>query len=367
MQNVLDVAEEISFSLRPAFPRESVGAIWRELEQVTDTPFFLSWAWIGTWLKCLPSEIFPQLLIATRGNKTVAAAILVARRVTRRGVLSLHQLHFNSTGDPKFDCLTLEHNGFVARDAGNPDLWQSFLKWFSTCTDADELVVPYCATGPVAPPDGKLLRDQRHVPAYFAGLQTEGMAAILNRFSRGTRAQLRRNLREWEKLGLLRIETAPSAEAALAWFDEMKRLHVAYWTERGQQHAFHHPFWETFHRALITAGTSGGSVRVRRAAAGTHVLGYLYDFRVRGHVYAYQSGFDRSRAELRPGYVSHLLAMEQDARENAEKYDFLGGDNQLKRSLGTDRYALYTCSYTKPRPGLVLESIGRSIGKRFRF
>jgi CelD/BcsL family acetyltransferase involved in cellulose biosynthesis len=49
-----------------------------------------------------------------------------------------------------------------------------------------------------------------------------------------------------------------------------------------------------------------------------------------------QSGFlePASNAD-RPGFVCHLLAMEYNAARGAIVYDFLGGDADYKRVLGT--------------------------------
>jgi CelD/BcsL family acetyltransferase involved in cellulose biosynthesis len=177
---------------------------------------------------------------------------------------------------------------------------------------------------------------------------------------------LRRNLRDCEALGPLRIEAATSAGEALAWLAELKALHVASWTRRGRRHAFHHPFFEAFHRALIETGAADGSVQLRRVSAGGAVLGYLYDFRRNGHIYAYQSGFDDSRADLRPGYVAHLLAIEQCARNGDRIYDFLGGDNRLKRSFADLTYRLATHRFGLPIAGLKIEAAARHAISRLR-
>jgi CelD/BcsL family acetyltransferase involved in cellulose biosynthesis len=358
---------EIEFLREPVSSIGDIAPLWQRLERAGDNSFFVSWAWIGTWLRCLPEQIRPELLVAVTGDGEIGAAILVAHKARRRGFLNLRQLHFNATGEPAFDCIMIEHNGFVDGGAGRSP-WPDFLRWFAREGRADELVISCIAEDlhGAMPRDVRLLHGNTLAPGFACALPQGGTEAILAGFSANTRQQLRRNLRDCEALGPLRIESAASACEALVWFSELKALHVASWTRRGRRHAFQHPFFETFHRALIETGAADGSVQMRRASAGGAVLGYLYDFRRNGRVYAYQSGFDDSRADLRPGYVAHLLAMEQCAHNGDRIYDFLGGDNRLKRSLADRTYRLATDRFGLPTPGLRLEAAARHAFSRLR-
>jgi CelD/BcsL family acetyltransferase involved in cellulose biosynthesis len=85
-------------------------------------------------------------------------------------------------------------------------------------------------------------------------------------------------------------------------------------------------------------------VQLLRIAVGGRAIGYLYNFRHRGRIYAYQSGFDDSDRAMRPGYVCHALAVVLNAEQGAEEYDFLAGDNRLKRTFGHNRYVMSWCS-----------------------
>ncbi len=349
--------EKIS-ALAPVFP------LWTKLETQTNTSFFLSWRWIGTWLQHLPREVEPLLLRANRGENTVAAAILVPRRERRRAMLNVRQLHFNATGDPALDCITIEHNGFVG--ANDKGLWAAFLHWFASgAAQADELFVPGISSGVL---DGLadaagLLHDAQDRPGFVRHLAARPLQEEL---SPNTRQHLRRSLRDCEKLGPLQIESAISVEQALDWFEELKVLHIQSWNRKRKRHAFSHPFFETYHRDLITAYSMEGAASIHRVSAGGVILGYLYNLCAAGRTYAYQSGFDMRHARLRPGYVAHALAMEQCAAAGMECYDFLAGDNQLKRSLGESRYTLVWHRFARPTPSLRAENLARSVIKAMR-
>jgi CelD/BcsL family acetyltransferase involved in cellulose biosynthesis len=273
------------------------------------------------------------------------------RRSQRHGIVRTHQLHFNATGDPAFDSITIEHNDF----AGEAGLLPAFIQWFSESGAADELILPGVS------PDGApgipaLLRSVRNVPAFaneaLPVIARDGMAATL---SRNARQQLNRNLRDLARFGPLCAEEAGDLATRLGWFEALKDLHIRSWSRRGKRHAFCEPYFETFHLTLV----SSPAVQLQRVRAGERVLGYLYNFCFGDTVYAYQSGFADEEGADRPGYVSHALAIEHCAKQGAARYDFLAGDNRLKRSFGPSNYTLCWASYGRPSIPLRLEAAAR--------
>jgi len=74
-----------------------------------------------------------------------------------------------------------------------------------------------------------------------------------------------------------------------------------------------------------------GEIDLLRIAAGDQTIGFLYNFRFRNRVYAYQSGFDYSvsHPHQKPGLTCHHLAIEMYRRQGLEVYDFLAGRRPL--------------------------------------
>jgi CelD/BcsL family acetyltransferase involved in cellulose biosynthesis len=92
----------------------------------------------------------------------------------------------------------------------------------------------------------------------------------------------------------------------------------------------------------------------------------LYQFRHKGHVYSYQSGFHYERDNrLKPGLVSHRLAIEHSLSAGDAVYDFLGGDDRYKRSLATHGGQLFWLTLQKRRLVFSLER-GLRAAKRLR-
>jgi len=53
---------------------------WKELEARATHSFYLSWLWIGTWLRHLPEGAQPHVLVARASSKIVGLAIMCRRR-----------------------------------------------------------------------------------------------------------------------------------------------------------------------------------------------------------------------------------------------------------------------------------------------
>ncbi len=336
-------------------PQEMLAPLWREFDRTGSHSFFLSWTWMGTLLGLLPSP--PMLLKAMRGAEVVGLSLLARRQAKIRGVLPVKQAWLNATGDPNFDCVMLEHNGFATVGNDGTGLLPIFIEWCARGgIDAGELIVPGAEPGAMEGAGAGLIVVERRHAAYRTPLSGIGAGGLESVISRNARQQLRRSRRDYETLSL---EVAKDEVAALDIFAQLKDLHVRSWTRRGRRHAFTSPFFETFHCAMIAAGMKDGSVDLLRVAAGGHTLGCLYNFRRGGVVSSYQSGFDDEKPGLRPGYLCHAMAIEHYAAAGLTYYDFLAGTNRLKQSFGTEQYELVWRHYRKPTLAFRAESIAR--------
>ena len=356
----------LTIGLQPVVLHREAEALWCESVPAANQSFFTSWAWLGTWLELLPQGSHPHLLVVTKGKQR-GLALLLPRQVRRHRVLNLRQWHFNSAGNPEFDCIFIEHNGFAGLDA-DLDVWRQLERWFlDGQANADELVIPgveNCESFAFE----RALQQQRDVPAFRLSLKAPreqgGVDAVL---SRNSRQQLRRAMRAYDSLA---IHVAATTEAALSYFEALKALHIQSWTRRGKPHAFRYPFFERFHRALIARGIKDGSVRLICVTAGKDPIGYLYNFRDSGTEYAYQSGFEDADPDLRPGYVCHALAIEAAAADGVGTYDFLAGANRLKQSFANENYIMRWTTLTQPtlslRTAAALGSTARAIKSRLR-
>lgn len=325
---------------------------WRWLEAEDTVPFFLSWDWIGCWLKTLPATLKPAVLRIHAGEQLVGLALLIAGSKRRLGIAPCRSLHLHATGDATLDALTIEYNGILSAQRHRTEATRRAIEWLLSEGHADELSLPG-VSGSVA--DGidrrrfaVHVRDLKPVfPVDLAPSATE--QDFLDTVSSNTRSQLRRALRQYETLGELRAVEAHTTGEAQDMLNEMIPLHQTYWEGRDRPGAFANSSFVAFHRRLIQDGYDKGCIQFFRCMAGPSVIGYLYNLKRGGRVSAYQSGFNyQLLPRSKPGWVCHYLAIEENRRQGATVYDLLAGRSQFKTS------------FAKPTDELVWVNVGHN-------
>ena len=334
--------ESIKFTIEPLPPLQVLEDTWRRLDATGQHSFFLTWTWIGTWLRCLPSPPQTMLLRATSDGKTVGLSVLTLNRSAQKS-MHVKQAWLNATGDPAYDCITIEHNGFASSGIQIETLWSAFKDWLVRGTERiNEFILDSVPCESLR--GDNLFTVERSDYGYRYPLaKSIALEELMSSLSRNSRQQLRRSIRAYERQAPLSIEFAGDPQTALEFFTHMKALHVCSWTRRKQNHSFKNQFFETFHRSLIRYANTDATVHLLRVSAGDRAIGYLYNFLRNGTVSNYQTGFDDADPQLRPGYVCHALSIAYYAAAGMSNYDFLAGTNRLKQSFGRERYKL--CSY----------------------
>jgi CelD/BcsL family acetyltransferase involved in cellulose biosynthesis len=183
-----------------------------------------------------------------------------------------------------------------------------------------------------------------------------------------TRYQLKRSIRLYEEAGPLSIVEATDRTTALGFLDELAALHQRHWRSRGLPGSFSNRFFFDFHRELVVRGLPENTIQLLRIAAGTTILGYIYNHVYCGHVWVYQTGFNYTNNGPydRPGVVSHVLAIEHNLNKGHSLYDFSAGDAEYKRVLSNESVPLATLVMQAPRFKLRLEGAIRNLRRRLR-
>jgi CelD/BcsL family acetyltransferase involved in cellulose biosynthesis len=305
-----------------------LGARWRALEAGADGSFFQSWSWVG----CCVAARFPDpvLVEALEGGETVGLALFNRRRGLFGDTLLLGE-----TGDGSHDSPFVEHNGPLLRrgreELAGPML-AAALRGFGRRMVLSGIGDGLAATARTLP-GCAVTRGVRAAPwVDFAALDGRGYEAGL---SANTRQQLRRSARRYGADGTLRGHRADGVAEGLAFLDSLAALHQARWTARGKPGAFADPFFRNVHHALVTSALPRGEVELWHVAAGPVTLGYLYNFKWKQMVSAYQSGFAFPAGDnhRKPGLTSHAIAIVAALAEGLAGYDFLGGGDRYKTSL----------------------------------
>lgn len=356
---------ELQFTSEALPPLPTLEHEWRALEAEAQPSFFTSWQWIGTLLAAVPAARRPNLLRAAVRGQTIGLALLgagVTRR--RRGLIRSRALYLNETGDPRFDSITIEHNGILAPAGQEAAVFGSAIAWFADLGDmADEFYISgsLLRLSETTVEGQGLTRRETGVPSYSLdlGLLSSSGGEPYPVLSANARQQLRRARRHFESYGPLQLSAATTTDEALAFFAELKALHSASWERRARRHAFSGEFFEPFHRLLIQRNFAAGGTQLLKASAGGRAIGYLYNFRLRDRIYAYQSGFADADRRERPGIVTHALAIRHAFQSGARIYDFMAGRNRLKESFSTHCEPMLWQVVQQPRLTFRLEHLTR--------
>jgi CelD/BcsL family acetyltransferase involved in cellulose biosynthesis len=348
---------------------------WRALERYGNASVFQSWAWINCWLASLPEEIQPLLVRVTRGREIMALGMVCRARVQCK-FGKAHALLLSETGAPDLDCVTIEHNGLLCDPANAADVVEQVAITLKERSDWDEWVLSGVDRSVaeehyenLAARMGWTIHEFGDKPWYFVELDKvrAGDKDYLDWLSVNTRSQVRRALKEYGKRGEIKFELARSVDDALAFFERLKFFHQRYWQARGKPGAFGPEFFEIFHRRFIEQGWINGGVQLARVSSGEHEIGYLYNLVHEHTIYSYQSGFNyENNAKIKPGLVSHALAIERAITDGFDYYDLLAGDGQYKRSLATNSETMRWIRLRRPRFAFRLEALARKVRDRSR-
>jgi CelD/BcsL family acetyltransferase involved in cellulose biosynthesis len=360
-----DVPVAVEFLPLDGIP--NLEATWKDLEARADGSFFLSWHWIGCWLRHRPASVTPHVLVVRLGGRVVGLAILCRRTIWRYGLLRTPSWLLHETGDPLFDGLTIEYNGILAdRSCAERVIVDSLLWLARTLPGCDALVLAgldapaEALVRGVAAELGHQIQVRRADAARLVDLELVRQRGGNYRagLGRSTRAGVNRAIRLYEARGGIGYRVARDVEEALTFFDGLERLHRALWAARDKSHSFVNPAFRPFHRDLIRRGMDAGVVRLCRLSAGGEDFGYLYNFVWRGRVFNYQSGFayeDDNR--IKPGLVSHVLAVEDALARGEEAYDFMAGEAGHKIHLANAQTSMNWISMGPDRLSSRIEAL----------
>ncbi len=353
----------VQVGLDPLPPLQRLAEIWQDLETRADRSFFLSWTWIGTWLKTIPCR--PRLLVARLEGQVVGLGLVHAVLRTRHRVMPVRTLLLNQTGDPAQDVITIEYNDFLIDRAHRDAVRRACLRFLAEHREIDgheigELALGGIESGCRAEIEalGRPVQERASAGSAFVDLARlrRRDQTFLDSLTGSTARRIRRSLALYRERGEIEVKPASSVDEALEFFECAGRLHQERWTARGQPGAFAFPYYVMFHRRLIRAGLPDGKVELMRVSAGREPIGFLYNFLDRGRVSYYFSGFrfeDDNR--LKPGLVCHALCIERHLEAGMDVYDFMGGDQRYKLELGRPGPRILTLAVQLPNWMLAAE------------
>ena len=102
------------FELRTFEDVGELEQVWRDLERRASTPLFLSWDWIGCWVR--EASLMPIVLIGRAAGAIVLLGILTPSATRGWLPVTMRGLQLHMTGDTGQDVITIEYNGFLVAE-----------------------------------------------------------------------------------------------------------------------------------------------------------------------------------------------------------------------------------------------------------
>ena len=325
---------------------------WARLYEraVNGTPFQSS-AWIETWLSAAAPRCRLLTVRATANGEAVALGVL---GVPPRGPARLAE-----SGDPALDDIYVEYNDILLSEGAPRDARRLVVAALLDHVGSKGLVLrnvppPLRQAALAAGRDaGWVVRVVMENPCFGRDLTEPDPA------SRNTRQQVARAKRLYEARGPLSLEVARTPQDRAAALPALIGLHEAVWQARGRDGAFANAALRGFHEALIARDDQGTEIVTLRA--GDAPVGMLYNLVSAEGAYNYQSGFAfEADNKLKPGLLTHSLAMAHYAERGLGFYDMMAGDARYKASLGVPTRRLSTLELERPSLRQKLRGVARN-------
>jgi len=337
---------------------------WLALEAKATVPFFLSWAWVSTWISTYSPKLY--IVKAEYEHQLIAIGLFTSSTERRHFVINAKQLRLNQTGKNTEDQIWVEYNDFICLDehkehAVNACL-NSLLK-SKVFYSHDEIIISMLSKHRAV----KLSQSIKNCdilltrPCYDINLITvkNTNTEYIQTLKKNTRYQIRRSIRHYEQShGTLELVHTQSTQDALDFFNEIAPLHIERWYDSGYKNS---DFMD-FHHLLIKSYYDEGRIHLIKINAGQTTIAILYYLIKDSTVSFYLQGllYEQNKM-LKPGLVAHCLATQYFIDQGMKIYDYMGGYSQYKTQLAHQAEDLATIRIQKPLLKFIFENTAQAV------
>jgi CelD/BcsL family acetyltransferase involved in cellulose biosynthesis len=254
-----------------------------------------------------------------------------------------------TAGEPEDDSVFVEYNRLLVEDSFRPQFGRKIIEYVDRDTTWDQFQLD----GFVEDEAASLLQgmpgaDIRLRTSPFFDLQSvrEKNEDVITKLGRNTRANIRRQLRDY---GELHVEWAETLTQADEFFSELVALHQDRWTSVGKPGVFASRRFHDFQLELLARGLADRVVELFRVRDARQTIGSLFMLVDRNRLLGYISGFAPFESGTSPGLVSHYLCMQDALHRGYDAYDFLVGEHQHKQSLSNAENQLVWATWRRNR------------------
>jgi CelD/BcsL family acetyltransferase involved in cellulose biosynthesis len=326
---------------------------WLELQLRSTCHFFLSWDWIGPWIKQCKGPFY--IIKAYCSGQVVALAFIFEKKRKFLGFYSVNQWWLNRTGDEKYDQVWIEYNDFLIDQAFESAVRSSLIEFISKQTLWDEFVCGMMLDqyehhlSHLSQDKNYLIEDM----GYQVNLTEVNQKYTTEILSRNTRQKINQTRRMLELQGELAFRVLTTAHDKLLALVQIKRLHTEKWQDTATPSGFTNPvFVGSIEDQVICEYCEISTLSLDDTA-----IGFLVNYIYKGRVYFYLSALCTSfDGTIKLGMYLHSLSIEHYKEAGMKYYDFLAGKSRYKQSLTNASYIQNMLCYQKSNMRLKIET-----------
>ncbi len=338
----------IQITIRPLLSKQinSLKEKWLELETKSSPAFFLSWKWIGPWLKQVSESEKLILVQASNQNQTVGLGVFVEQITRRHKLLRSKQWFLHKSGINSNDQIWIENNNFLTinenKDLIIQTIWKTLLLQHNNVDEfiiamyhdkAEQLKYPLIL--------GYKTTTTYTENGYYLNLENIfTLDDYLSSLSKNTRKQIKRSFKLLSQLGEYEFSVAQRPEKQTKILDQCKQWHISKWQKTNTPSGFTNPTFTKFHHELLNEDHIMSKTIVASLKVNNEVAGCLYCFIDNDCAYFYLSAFkpvEDNRIKLGLGLHTLFIQWLIENRPDIKKYDFLAGEARYKKSLASDQ------------------------------
>jgi hypothetical protein len=326
---------------------------WLQLENVAKTSFFLSWKWIGCWLKTVANGQEIYLVKAQKNNEIVGLGLFVEQNIIRHKLIPSKQWYLHRTGKEEKDQIWIENNGFLLSESVkkvvNSAIWDCLL---AQKNNVDEYIVYVAKKSSI---DNLIIYNKKYNtiienPEIGYKIPLTNLASLedyLTTRSKNTRQQFKQSLKHISKQGTVKFSIMENIAEQNELLENAKHWHIKKWNNTSTPSGFSNEEFNLFHNKIITTSHPNANTVMAKLTLDNNLIGCLYCFTHEKKVYFYLSCFKPyADNKVKLGLIMHILLIEWLISKNSHysEYDFLAGDARYKSSLSTvkDEYLKLT-------------------------
>jgi CelD/BcsL family acetyltransferase involved in cellulose biosynthesis len=325
------------------------------VKSISNSPIFLDWNWITTWLRVYNRNLSPWILIARHENGQIVGIAPWMIITHRLGPVRLRRLTFIGIGDI-YPC----HLTVLVQNDQREEVSRAFLAFLDShrsewdVVDLDGTAADCAFRQTINAAHGRVF-EKKSFDCPFISLPDSWPV-----YQKSLSKKLRRNLRYYssrlekennEPPSFHRIAADEELDPAI---DGLIAMHHKRWHSKGEASAFDDKRFVRFHREMARQALYKGWLRFFQLKVADQVLAALYAFRYRDVFYAYQIGFDPSWSRYSPGRLLIAHVVREAIHEGARVFDWLREEQRYKRAWANDTQTNYRLLFSNNLRGQLL-------------